>query len=261
MVVVDSFFFLSPGPSELDLSLLGETGSLADVACKYSEVRWRLSVTCWLWRGLGSSASVWVWTGRQKAFLFVVPGIRTASVRSSRRVDATGFSLDTGRDAWAGIKTWFHSSASETQDWRGLFLKEGYFDAQISPWDKQSNLESWIFNGLDSENQQWIGLIARFHIVPVQLVATPTVSCILILHISTPSFFSFSVWNCFCPTGRFNRAPCSSTQISGRGFPPGDFTTLCGFLFLIGVEFKPRAWSFGGPTKPFWPPAGNGETS
>lgn len=34
--------FLSSGPSELDLSLLGETGSLADVACKYEEVRLRL---------------------------------------------------------------------------------------------------------------------------------------------------------------------------------------------------------------------------
>lgn len=33
------FLFLSPGPSELDLSLLGETSSLADVACKYDEVR------------------------------------------------------------------------------------------------------------------------------------------------------------------------------------------------------------------------------
>lgn len=31
--------FLSAGPSELDLSLLGETSSLADVACKDDEVR------------------------------------------------------------------------------------------------------------------------------------------------------------------------------------------------------------------------------
>lgn len=31
-------FVRSSGPSELDLSLLGET-SLADVACKYDEVR------------------------------------------------------------------------------------------------------------------------------------------------------------------------------------------------------------------------------
>lgn len=31
--------FWSSGPSELDLSLLGETSALADVAYKYSEVR------------------------------------------------------------------------------------------------------------------------------------------------------------------------------------------------------------------------------
>ncbi|KAI3374700.1 hypothetical protein L3Q82_021271, partial [Scortum barcoo] len=34
----DNVIVSSPGPSELDLSLLGETSSLADVACKYDEV-------------------------------------------------------------------------------------------------------------------------------------------------------------------------------------------------------------------------------
>lgn len=38
----DCSVLLSSGPSELDLSLLGETSSLADVACKYDEVRLQL---------------------------------------------------------------------------------------------------------------------------------------------------------------------------------------------------------------------------
>lgn len=42
-------FFFSSGPSELDLSLLGESSSLADVACKYDEVRLRFIITCWIW--------------------------------------------------------------------------------------------------------------------------------------------------------------------------------------------------------------------